>query len=213
MSKKLNRESWAAAVKKNRALRVKGQTFVDQLARKRKTPAKSLSGKSWQKRVSEIRRASGGGRQRGLSKTSNGKKARQVGGMLRSSMQRQRSLLTEEQRKNLPKTGHEVPKKGINASSWTYNHRKVTEARRAKAAEQRDLNGKKGINSEKWHYDHQKAQSVGRGAKGRPTTHVSAEKRRTQKDAIAKHQPKQPTPPERPRTRPKPQAPRQAKGK
>lgn len=163
----------------------------------------SLSALQWKDRVDLSRQQTGGGRNRALVKPSGKQKSRQVGGMLRSTIPKGRKEISEKQRQALPKTGDQVPKKGINASNWGYDHRKTVAERRSRGTVGRDLKGeKKGINAEKWHYDHQKAKKAEGTTKSGPTTHVAAEKKKTQAEAIAKHQPKQRKKPVQPQLAP-----------
>jgi hypothetical protein len=75
---------------------------------------------------------------------------------------------------------------------------------------------KKGINAEKWHYDHEKAMADAKksaGKMGRANTSVSAEKKRTQAESMAKHQPRQPKQPTQPQSKAvaKPPSPKRVK--
>jgi len=199
--KSLSGKEWTKRVKLARTTTKSGGRY-------RALVKPSSTNREWTERI-ELSRTStkGGGRHRALAKPSGTKKGRQTGGLVRSTIPRSRKEITEAQRQALPKTGDQVPKKGINAGNWTYDHRKATAARRNTTAAK--TGEKKGINAGKWHYDHQKAKAAEKqkaGTKG-PTTHVSAEKKRTQKEAIAKHQPKQPTQPKQPQAKPRPQAP------
>ncbi|MAS94908.1 MAG: hypothetical protein CMO55_17060 [Verrucomicrobiales bacterium] len=205
MPEKLNSKQWARAVASRRT--VEPKPFTEQVRQQKATRPSSLTGKEWTKRIEQVRQSTkGGGRHRGLTPPSHSKvRQRQIGGFLKSNQPKSRPILTEAQRQALPKTGDQTPKKGINAESWTYDHRKATAARRNITTQPGE---KKGINAGKWHYDHQKAKSQQKtGTKVKPTTHLSPEKKRTQSDAIAKHQPRQPARPTQPKAKPAPKTP------
>lgn len=201
MSAKLDRTQWAAAVRQRRGAS-EPKRFTEQIQKERTARASSMGGKEWAARIEQSRKeVKGGGRQRALSLPSRSKaRQRQIGGTLKSNQPKSRPILTEEQRQALPKNGNQVPKKGINASNWTYDHRKTTAARRNGST--LPTGEKKGINAEKWHYDHQKAQAEKKnGTKGRPTSHLSTEKKRTQSKAKTKYQPVRPKRPRQPTAR------------
>ncbi len=139
-----------------------------------------------------------------LPKSKSRARQRQVGGFLRSNSAKSRKTLTEKQRQALPKTGDKVPKKGINASNWAYDHRKAMAKRRGPVAAADSKKAKKGINAEKWHYDHRKAIASAKKKAGKttcPNTHISAEKKRTQQQAIVKNAPQQPKQPTQPKAK------------
>jgi len=206
MPPKLDRNGWAKAVKQHRQSAQPRQSFSDQVKEKKSAPQKSLSGIEWTKRVEEARLSTkSGGRHRALVQPAKSKRVRhKTGGMLKSNSRSGQKSLSEEERKAMVKTGAQVPKRGINASNWAYDHRKATAARRNKTTIALKSTEKKGINAEKWHYDHQKATAAAKksaASKGKPTTHLSAEKRKTQTEAIARQRPSQPTRPRQPQTK------------
>lgn len=216
MNRPLNREQWAKAVAQRRSVGKSAPSFREAVGKRKAQSQPTLSSLSWQKRIELSReKGLGGGRSRALVLAGKaGKRQRKTGGMLKSNS-RQGPDLTEEQRKSLPKTGHLVPKKGINATGWAYDHRSHL-AKRHQSLKASSGTEKKGINAEKWHYDHEKAMADAKksaGKMGRANTSVSAEKKRTQAEAMAKHQPRQPKQPTQPQSKAvaKPPSPKRVK--
>lgn len=211
MPEKLDRRSWAAAVKKHRGDQVSSKAFASQVKRAKAPKPQNLSGLGWKERIKLAK--TGGPHYRAIGQPRGQRKGRPVGGMLRNTIPRRRKEISENQRQALPKTGNQTPKKGINASSWAYDHQKTIAARRERALAARQSGPKHGINAEKWHYDHTKSRRAKSANQKGPTTHVSTEKKRTQREAIAQYQPKQPTRPKPSPAKVKPKVPIKARGK
>lgn len=212
MPSALNRNQWSDAVRQHRSMRIAATPKPTSLEKRNwaeRVPRQSTF--TWRQRVELSRtRGTGGSRHRALVFTGTGKKSfrRKTGGMLKSNSQKGRDL-TEAQRQSLPKTGHLVSKKGINATGWAYDHRAYLAKRRQAATKNitKSTEKKKGINAEKWHYDHQKAMASAKKKAGRmvkPTTHARTDRiKRVGKQAT--NQPSQPKTPQQPTATKKPQ--------